>query len=528
MNKKCAYCQKEIPDNFIKFCSVDCATKAANGIRRIQRACSCGKIEFISNYNQLKRKCRSCSKVGNTSSQNMTTEARQKISDSKKGKTAWNKGKTDIYSEETKKAMGIKNKGTQHAIEQRTKISKGLHRYYESHDGPNKGISKTDSQKLRISDTLFSKRGERTNTTEEEAKIYCKSLNLELVAIMTNDGYVSKSQPITVKCGALKKDGSVCGKEYNTNLNYLELGANHKCKSCSCAMTKPENEIHDFIVNELQIEETDILRNKRPSFMNGKELDMWIPSKSIAIEHHGLVHHSERTIHYEKNLTEIRRLHEEKYINAKRNGIKLIQIFEDEWLDKKEICKSIIRSKMGMSINKIYARKCEVRKIEPRERKIFFEQSHIAGDTMAPNSWGLFYEGELVSVISMRGTWNKRWGNCIEIARFASKRNHSIVGGFQKLLKVVKEWANTLNIDAILTYADCRFGSGEVYRKSGFDYQGKTDANYFYEKDGVREGRFQHKKNLYSKGSTEREQQNNLGWYAIYDAGSEIYLMKLK
>ena len=86
----CQQCNIQLKVNQIKFCSVKCASLHANNARRLERTCFCGKIEYISNYTQLKRKCRSCSKLGNTSSKNMSVESRRKISESKKGiKLSW-------------------------------------------------------------------------------------------------------------------------------------------------------------------------------------------------------------------------------------------------------------------------------------------------------------------------------------------------------------------------------------------------------------------------------------------------------
>lgn len=47
----------------------------------------------------------------------------EKLRNSHKGQIAWNKGKTGIYSEETRKKMGAKNKGRKMSIEQKQKIS---------------------------------------------------------------------------------------------------------------------------------------------------------------------------------------------------------------------------------------------------------------------------------------------------------------------------------------------------------------------------------------------------------------------
>ena len=49
-------------------------------------------------------------------------ETRRKMSESRKGKTPWNKGKTGVYSEETRKKMSEVTKGRQHSPEARRKM----------------------------------------------------------------------------------------------------------------------------------------------------------------------------------------------------------------------------------------------------------------------------------------------------------------------------------------------------------------------------------------------------------------------
>ena len=67
----------------------------------------------------------------------LSEETRQKISQSKKGQVAWNKGRTGIYSEETKKKMSVSqfkkgmtphNKGKKATEDEKKKMSKAMNR----------------------------------------------------------------------------------------------------------------------------------------------------------------------------------------------------------------------------------------------------------------------------------------------------------------------------------------------------------------------------------------------------------------
>lgn len=287
----------------------------------------------------------------------------------------------------------------------------------------------------------------------------------------------------------------------------------------------PESELCDFVTQYVDPEQ--VLVNTRPDFMEGLELDLFIPHLNLGIEYHGLAHHSERPVWGEVDIPKVKAQHYKKYALGKAAGVKVVQIFEDEWSEKRDIIESMLKNRMGVTGGKIMARKCGVVELSNKEAFDFFNKTHISGGVNCAKAYGLHFEDELVAVISMRKTWNKAYGNVWEIARFANKLDTTVMGGFQKLFKVVLEEAKALGFEGILTYADCRFGSGDVYLKSGFEHVGITKPNYFYERNGIREARFKHRKSATLEGSTEREQQNLLGWYAVYDAGNEIYVLTL-
>ena len=84
-----------------------------------------------------------------------------------------------------------------------------------------------------------------------------------------------------------------------------------------------------------------------------------------------------------------------------------------------------------------------------------------------------------------------------------------------------------------MTYADLRFGEGNVYERSGFTLLGRTMPNYFYydKNTGNVENRmkFQKKKlkkmniSEYSDNKTEFEIMSELGYCKLYDCGNKKY-----
>ena len=350
-------------------------------------------------------------------------------------------------------------------------------------------------------------------STVEDIKLLAEDNELELIEISDTN---TRAKSV-FRC---KKSGHTFEAKPNT----IQQSKGKACPRChSSNISLQQKEVTDFVE---EIQGSNTLCNTKPlTAKDGQrlELDIYIPDKSFAIEYHGLVWHSERPM-FGIDKEKFKKLHKTKYKLSKESGIKLVQIFEDEWRDKKEICKSIIRNKLGITLNKIYARKCELRIVSGGEGANFFLENHISGSVKSLVSYGLYYNDELVSCISMRKPFTKNKEGMIEISRFASKIDTQVVGGFQKLLSAVVKWSKENGYSKILTYADCRFGSGDVYLKSGFTHTHTTNPNYYYEKRGIRENRFKHrKKKDISLGNTEREQNANSGWYAIYDAGNEAY-----
>ena len=239
-----------------------------------------------------------------------------------------------------------------------------------------------------------------------------------------------------------------------------------------------------------------------------------------------LINNSEKQV---PNNFEIQRLK-----NSRKNGKMSIHIFEDEWLDKCEIVKSRINNILGKNIKKIYARKCDIQVISHQEAKEFLEQNHIQGNVYGKYNIGLYYEQELVSLMSF-GNLRKNLGlnadnNKYEMLRFCNKLNISVIGGASKLLNFFK---NEYHPTEIISYCDLRWSNGKMYEILGFTLDHISRPNYFYVKNGnkCRENRFKYRKDIlvgngYDKTKSEHEIMLERGIYRIYDCGCKVYTLK--
>lgn len=272
-----------------------------------------------------------------------------------------------------------------------------------------------------------------------------------------------------------------------------------------------ENEICLFLDEKNINYET----NKKILFKKS-EIDIFLPEYSIGIEFNGLYWHNE--LFKDKNY------HLEKTKQSNKLGIELIHIFEDEWLYKKDIVKSIINNKIGFFNRKIYARKCVIREVESTTSRMFLDNNHIQGNVYSKVRLGLFYDDELVSLMTfsrgriIMGGKKTEW----ELNRFCNLLNTNVIGGASKLLQFfIKKYTP----NKIVSYSDIRLFNGNMYEKLGFSKVSQSKPNYWYVLNDLRKHRFNYRKSIlvkegYDKKLTEQEIMFDRKIYRIYDCGN--------
>jgi hypothetical protein len=236
----------------------------------------------------------------------------------------------------------------------------------------------------------------------------------------------------------------MCDKGHEFKRTLSNFYKSQSCPICFNGKSKYESEIYEFLSDNIT---SFISLNNRSILDYNLELDLYIPDKNLAIEFNGLCCHSESWGKY-KNY------HLDKTLMCEKINIQLLHIFEDEWINKKDIVKSTILSKMGIFKNRIYARKCIVEEIDTKTKNEFLEENHLQGKDSSSIKLGLFYNNELVSVMTF-GRRKITGGNSkSELIRFCSKLNTQIIGGANKLFKYFIN--NYWNGKEITTYADRR------------------------------------------------------------------------
>lgn len=192
---------------------------------------------------------------------------------------------------------------------------------------------------------------EQTKTNEQFKADAIKLYGKEKYDI-SNTVYVKSDKPITVKCNE-------CGRYFTIVANSFLRG--HGCPYHNCNSSIKEKEIKEAI----EILGFNCLSNCRNVLPSGKEIDIYIPSNKLAIEFDGLYWHNE--------LNKDKDYHLNKTIECEKFGIKLIHIFEDEWINKKEIVISFLKKLLGVSDVNIKAEQCVVKLVNKIDSEKFLE-----------------------------------------------------------------------------------------------------------------------------------------------------------
>lgn len=300
-----------------------------------------------------------------------------------------------------------------------------------------------------------------------------------------------------------------------------------KCYEQGRFRSKMEDEIASIFIDAgIKVERNvkGYIRNKETGRFY--EIDIMVPDMRLAIEVNGSYWHCTGVEDEKRNKEKF--YHQNKMRLCKENGIHLISIFDVDW----EIKKDKITDYLKGLINKKreYARKLSVKEVFSKEAKEFCDRYHLQGGTGASICLGLFKDEELLSVMTFV---KPRFGNTDcdwEIKRYCTKEGITIVGGAAKLFSYFsKDHVG----EKILSYSDCDYFTGDIYKQLGFDLMGYTEPSYYWWSNGdvkVREDcqlfKLKEKypneyKESEGKGNRENYIMSSLGYIKVYRTGNK-------
>lgn len=308
-----------------------------------------------------------------------------------------------------------------------------------------------------------------------------------------------------------------CGKRFYSDWDNGK--PRKKCPYCKFngGISGVENELLVFVSSVY----SGIIKTNDRSAISPLELDEYMPEKNLAIELDGLYWHNDDVkpdYRYHLNKTEL----------CEKAGIRLIHIFDSEWLNKKEIVKSRLKDVLGVYDKTVFARSCEVRSVDPRTSREFQDSSHIQGAVGAGVHLGLYNGDELVALMTFGKTrFSKKYE--WELLRFCCRPGYHIPGAAGKLLRYFER---NYSPKSLVSYADRRWSQGQLYRKLGFtlDHVSSPDYWYFKQNTTLLESRVKYQKHKlpkildsFDESKTEVENMKANGWFRIFDCGNLVF-----
>jgi very-short-patch-repair endonuclease len=250
--------------------------------------------------------------------------------------------------------------------------------------------------------------------------------------------------------------------------------------------------------------------------------DVFLPKIKIGFKFLGLFKDSELNVKNNRQLILKNEFSKKSY--------KIIQIFEDQWINKKNIIKSRIL-KLISNPKKIFARKCQIKEINDNQIiRNFLENNHIQGFVGSRIKLGLFHNDKLVSIMIFgnlrRSLGQKSKEGSYEMLRFCTVMDTIVVGGASKLFKY---FINKYNPNKVISYADKLWSdSDNMYNKLDMKFIYSSKPSYYYVVNGERKNRFLYRKDrLISQGFdinlSEHQICKNMGIFRIYDCGTFLY-----
>lgn len=318
-----------------------------------------------------------------------------------------------------------------------------------------------------------------------------------------------------------------CGNIYRSR---IKAGSMRRCPKCypSVSTSTKEQDLFDFLKS---VYSENITRKDR-TVMKGKELDIFIPEKHLAIEFDGLYWHSELNGIKEK-------YHLEKTRLCEKVGIRLIHIFEDEWDTKENTVKSKLLEILGIHQKSIKVEDCIFSEPSKDEEMDFLEKNHIQGMLVSTFRYGLSFEGDLIAIMTFSrkrsafGTSECSEGE-FEMLRYCQKNGINVVGGAEALLC---KFESEIRPKKLFSITDRRWDDGKVLISLGFSLDHETYPNYWYLSNGCSErySKYEFQKSvleskleMFDPDLSEAENMRRNKFTRIWDCGNLVFVKEYK
>lgn len=190
--------------------------------------------------------------------------------------------------------------------------------------------------------------------------------------------------------------------------------------------------------------------------------DHYIPERNLVIEVTNIPEFTDNLVdnQYFKRMNK----------SLSRKGVKLLRFGIDDVYHKTDLVISMIEHHLGLTKNKIPARKCKLVEITAKQAREFAEANHLNGHANAQVYYGLEFQseaaphGELVQIITFAKHRYNHTGEVWEVIRACSKKHSIVQGGTQKIFKYFKTQHPGVELH---TYCDMNISDGNSYALVG-------------------------------------------------------------
>ena len=517
----CPVCGKILSKTHKVFCSIECKNSEIGrriiGLKFKMAAIRLYGVDNVSQCSQIKdKKKQSSLKRYGTVTPLQSEEVKEKIKETNLKKygvenVSQNESIKKKKVKTTKEHYGVENIFCHKSVKDAIKQKYGVENVSQNESIKKKKVKTTKEHygvenpfqskevKEKIKETNLKKYGESHSTKSKviRRKIIesFRNNNFENFVTMINQKGLrclfNKTEYLNVICGTkLKFKCEHCGNEFNYIVDKYGLCV-HKinCTDGSHKSTSHyEHEIYEWL-KSIGIE--NIERNKR-DWNREKvfEADIFLPDYNLAIEFNGIYWHS--------NLYRDKDYHLNKWKFFKEQNIDCIQIFENEWILKKDIVKNIILNKLNL-LQPLNETDYHLDSVGDEEFNSFLQQNSFADYIdLDDNKLGIYIaDKELIQFLSYSILDDK-----IMIKNFCTKLGISFTEGLIAFTNYLK---HTYNKD-IYIEIDCRYFDRNDFKD--FKFVEHTEPKCYY---------FKNNENIFYENKIDNDD-----CLSIYDCGNDI------
>lgn len=220
-----------------------------------------------------------------------------------------------------------------------------------------------------------------------------------------------------------------------------------------------------------------------------------------------------------------REYHKNKSQLANENGYRCISLFD--WDDYNKVINLLLKKK-----DTVYARKCIIKEVTNSDTIAFINKNHLQGYSKSKINIGLYYNSELVSIMTFGNPrYNKHYE--YELIRYCYSKH--VIGGEEKLFSY---FIKNYKPNSIISYCDLSKFTGKLYEKLGFvctskDVKPSKHWVHYKNKQHITDNLLRQrgfdqllgdKYGCFGKGTSNEELMLSHGFVEVYDCGQATYV----